>query len=73
MVARFAYRHEAEFAANVLQGAGIPAFPLSDDAGGLYAGMTFTNPARVVVRRDDLEGARDTLRDAGLLPQADDA
>lgn len=72
VVARFAYRHQAEFAANVLQGAGIPAFPRIDDAGGLYVGMTFSNPARVIVRAEDLAGARDVLRDAGLLPLADD-
>lgn len=72
VVARYAYRHEAEFAANVLHGAGIPAFPRIDDVGGLYVGMTFTNPARVIVRREDLEAARDTLRDAGLLHHDDD-
>lgn len=72
VVARFAYRHQAEFAANILRGAGIPAFPYSDDAGGLYAGMTFANPARVVVRAADLDAARETLRDAAFLPAADE-
>jgi hypothetical protein len=68
VVARFAYRHQAEFAANILRGAGIPAILRIDDAGGLYAGLTFTNPARLLVRVDDQEHAREVLRDAELLP-----
>jgi hypothetical protein len=71
VVATFAYRHEAEYAANILKGAGVPAFLNIDDAGGIYAGLTFANPARVIVRREDRVDALNALRDAGLLP-ADD-
>jgi hypothetical protein len=72
IVARYAYRHQAEFAANILRGAGIPVFLRIDDAGGLYAGLTFTNPARVVVRTDDGPRALEVLADAGLLPGQED-
>jgi hypothetical protein len=68
VVATFPYRHQAEFAANILEGAGVPAFLHIDDAGGVYAGLTFTNPARVIVRREDRVDALNTLRDAGLIP-----
>jgi hypothetical protein len=68
VIARFAYRHQAEYAANILRGAGIPVFLRIDDAGGLYAGLTFTNPARVIVRTEDSAHAIEVLADAGLLP-----
>jgi hypothetical protein len=72
LIARFAYRHEAEFAANILDGVGIRSFLKIDDAGGLYAGLTFTNPARLLVRTDDGPRALEVLADAGLLPGQED-
>jgi hypothetical protein len=72
LIARFAYRHEAEFAANILDGVGIRSFLKIDDAGGLYAGLTFTNPARLLVRAEDSELATQVLMDAGLLPSDDE-
>jgi hypothetical protein len=68
VIARFAYRHEAEFASNILEGAGIESFLKIDDAGGLYPGLTFTNPARLLVRGEDIDLAVQVLVDAGLLP-----
>jgi hypothetical protein len=68
LIARFAYRHEAEFASNILDGVGIRSFLKIDDAGGLYAGLTFTNPARLLVRAEDADQATQVLMDAGLLP-----
>jgi hypothetical protein len=68
VIATYSYRHQAEYAANILASAGVPAFLHIDDAGGIYAGLTFANPARIVVRREDRADALDALRDAGLLP-----
>ena len=42
IAATFAYRHEAEFARETLQAAGIESVLIADDAGGAYAGMSFT-------------------------------
>lgn len=71
VIATFAYRHEAEYAANILRDAGVPASLLIDDAGGIYAGLTFANPARVIVLREDRADALAALRDAGLIPDED--
>ncbi|HSC26458.1 MAG TPA: DUF2007 domain-containing protein [Vicinamibacterales bacterium] len=67
LVARFAYRHEGELARGYLEDAGIAAMLLVDDASGIEAGMTFVNPARLMVREHDAERAREVLRAAGLL------
>lgn len=69
VAATFAYRHEAEFANATLQAAGIEAVVLADDAGGAYAGMSFSSEIRLLVRVEDLEAAREILSDA---PAADD-
>ena len=69
VVATFTYRHEAEFAHATLRGAGIESVVLADDAGGAYAGMSFSSEIRVLVRARDLDEAREILADA---PAADD-
>lgn len=63
VVARFTYRHEAEFAAGFLADAGIPHSVLVDDHGGH---VTLANSARVLVAAADVERARGVLRDAGM-------
>lgn len=65
VVARFTYRHEAEFAAGFLADAGIPHSVLVDDHGGH---ITLNNSARVFVGAPDAEAARQVLREAGLTP-----
>ncbi len=65
VVARFTWRHEAEFAGGYLADAGIPHSVLVDDHGGH---VTLANTARVLVAPDDVEQARGVLRDAGLDP-----
>ncbi len=72
IVARFHYRHEAELAYGFLQNAGIEAGLFIDDAGGMEVGLAFSNPARLVVRGDEVDEARRVLTDAGILESADD-
>ena len=69
IVARFHYRHEAEYARGFLDDAGIPASVFVDDAGGIEAGMAFSNPARVVVPDEHVERAREVLTNAGVLEE----
>ena len=67
VVARFHYRHEAELAHGYLEGAAIPTALLIDDAGGMDVGLAFVNPARLVVRVEDEQRAREVLANAGML------
>ncbi len=67
IVARFHYRHEAELARGYLESAGVDSILHIDDAGGLEVGLSFVNPARLVVRAEDEERARRVLVDAGML------
>lgn len=60
-IAEYLYRHEAEFAAGFLENAGIPFRLQTDDAGGADAFMTIARPARLWVRPEDVEEARDLL------------
>jgi hypothetical protein len=68
VVATFGQRYEAEMAEGYLRDGGIPAAVSVDDAGGAYAGLTFSpHPARVMVRPEDLRRARRLLVEAGLV------
>jgi hypothetical protein len=58
VVARFHYRHEAEFAAGFLDDAGIPYRLQVDDAA---MGMTIATPATLWVRGMDVGRAREAL------------
>lgn len=64
-VAHFPNRHEGELAKGFLTRAEIDAALLADDAGGAEAGLTFVNPARLMVREEDEARARAVLSDAG--------
>ena len=75
LIAEYVYRHEAEFGAGFLADAGIPFRVQADDAGGAYGGMTFTSAARIWVRSQDAEQAREILQvtpDPALFVQVDD-
>tara|TARA_B100000678_G_scaffold45281_1_gene35081 strand:- start:25 stop:309 length:285 start_codon:yes stop_codon:yes gene_type:complete len=75
LIAEYVYRHEAEFSAGFLADAGIPFRVQADDAGGAYGGMTFTSAARIWVRSQDAEKAREILEvtpDSGVFVQVDD-
>ena len=67
VVARFHYRHEAELAHGYLESAGVDSALHIDDAGGMDVGLAFVNPARIVVRAEDEERARQVLVDTGML------
>jgi hypothetical protein len=75
LIAEYVYRHEAEFGAGFLADAGIPFRVQADDAGGAYGGMTFTSAARIWVRSQDAEQAREILQvtpDPAIFVQVDD-
>ena len=67
VIATFTYRHDAEYAAGFLADAEIPSMLLADDAGGLHPGVGFSRPARLIVRAEDVDEAREVLRDAGVI------
>jgi hypothetical protein len=67
VVARFPYRYQAEFARQILSGAGIRCALLADDAAGMYVGLTFTNPARLIVHEKDRDAALRLLSDHDVL------
>ncbi len=60
-IAEYLYRHEAEFAAGFLEDAKIPFRLQTDDAGGAESFMAGVRPARLWVRPEDVERARDIL------------
>ena len=72
IVARYHYRHQADFARQVLEDSGVPSALQIDDASGIEMGLTFVNPARLRVRADDAERARDALRGVGLLEEEEE-
>ena len=54
-----------------LESAGVNSILQIDDAGGMDVGLAFVNPARIVVRVEDEERARQVLVDAGMLEAPD--
>ena len=65
-VGSYGYRHEGELARATLEAAGIDCALFVDDAGGAEAGLSFSNPARLMVRQEDFDDARFVLEDAGM-------
>ena len=65
VIALFSSRHEGELARGFLDQARVPAALLVDDAGGSEPQLTFVRPARLMVRREDHDLARDVLTEAG--------
>ena len=61
VVRTFSYRYQGEVARAVLDAAGIPCMLQVDDSGGSEIGMAFANPARLLVRVEDLEQAEELL------------
>lgn len=68
VVATFRQRHTAEMAQGFLADAGIDAAVSVDDAGAMYAGLTFgPSGARLMVRPDQVRKARRVLAEAGMV------
>jgi hypothetical protein len=65
VVARFHFRHDGEIARGFLEDADIPAALFIDDAGGAEPNLAFVSPARLVVRAEDAERAKEILWNAG--------
>lgn len=62
MIRAYPNRFEAEQAQQILQGMGIDAWVMADDAGGMYAGLSLGRKGvRLIVRNDDAERAREAL------------
>ncbi len=61
VVRTFGYRYQGETARAILDAAGIPCLLQVDDSGGSEIGMAFANPARLLVRVEDLDRAGELL------------
>lgn len=55
VIAKYKYRHEAEFAKSFLEMEGIEAMISVDDGGGAYPGALLG--ARIIVREEDADRA----------------
>lgn len=70
VVARYGSRLDGETARGFLEDAGIESALVVDDAGTSVPGVAIGfAPARLLVRKGDLERARDVLREAGMLEE----
>jgi len=68
-VARFNRRYEAETAQGFLTDAGIESMISADDAGGADLGLSLTSTAKLLVRSEDEDRAREVLMEAGVLEE----
>jgi len=69
VLAYFHYRYEAELAQGYLDESGVPTVLLIDDAGGMDVGLSFVNPARLLVGLEYVERSRVILEEAGVIDQ----
>ena len=71
-LATFSSRVEAETAQGFLDDAGVDSALIVDDAGSVIPGVEIGfGPARLMVRASERDRAREVLRDAGLLEEAE--
>ena len=61
LIKTFSNEAEAHMAQQMLQEAGVPAFVLKDDAGGMEPHLQLTGGVRLLVSRADAERAREIL------------
>ena len=72
IIETFTSRAEAELAAGLLEGEGIEALILADDAGGLYPMLQFIRGVRLLVAKEDAAQAREILHQP-LEPDPEEA
>jgi len=61
LIKTFSNEAAADMAQQMLQEAGVPAFVLKDDAGGMEPHLQLTGGVRLLVSRADAERAREIL------------
>jgi hypothetical protein len=61
VVGTFSYRHEAEFWKSVLDGHGIAAWVVADDAGAIHPAMALASGVRLCVAEADAAQAAEIL------------
>ena len=61
LIKTFSNEAEADMAQQMLQNAGVPAFVLKDDAGGMEPQLQLTGGVRLLVGNADAERAREIL------------
>ena len=67
VLAYFHYRHEAELAQGYLDESGVPTILQIDDAGGMDVGLSFVNPARLMVDCEYLDRSKAILEAVGVI------
>lgn len=67
VIARFSYRHDAEFAQGFLADAGLPSWLTSDDAGGVDLSISFLSGASLSVPTEHARAVVRVLEQAGVL------
>jgi hypothetical protein len=60
----FADKYEADLAQGLLEANDIEAVTISDDCGSVYPSMTFVHGIRLMVKKEEVELAKEVLRDA---------
>jgi hypothetical protein len=60
----FADKYEADLAQGLLEANNIEAVTVSDDCGSVYPSMTYVHGIRLMVKKEDLEAAKEVLLDA---------
>lgn len=61
LIETFPNRILAELAAGLLEGEGIEAMVMADDAGGAYPALQFVRGVRLLVAQEDEDQAREIL------------
>lgn len=61
LIETFPNRILAELAAGLLEGEGIEAMVMADDAGGAYPALQFVRVVRLLVAQEDEDQAREIL------------
>ena len=66
----YSNRRDAETAKGHLEQQGVDSFLLADDAGGTHPQFQLTQGVKLLVRKSELESARQILTDINALPES---